>query len=136
MHHHDRMRRGNAVEQCAGRMAPLRERILVIAFPHNPLPVRYFVGRDKMRQRLSDLVQAGGLLQRDLQQRLRGAGKMAVRVQERRQQRTPIQVDLCRAARPCRELFPRPHGRDHAVFDQQRFSQPAALHCADRASIV
>ena len=136
MHDHNGMRRGNAVEQGARRMALLSERGLVIALADHPCPLRHTVIRNKARERLRDAGKVGFFSERRLQQRIRRAGKVAVRVDKPRQQRPALQVDLRCVSRPRPQCLQSTHSRDHAVFHQQRPGRGICFHRTDWAAVI
>ena len=127
---------GHMVEQRAGRVALLGKRVLVIARADNPLSRGHAVVRDKPRQRLLDFREIHRFPERRLQHRIRRAGKMAVRVEKRRQQDTAVQIDLRGIARPRVQPLIGAHRGDHTVFHQQCFGLPIRFHRVDRAAVI
>ena len=136
VHDHDRVLCRYPVQHFPRRMPLFGQGVLVVPLADHPLSLRDMILRDKPRKRVRDVVKAGRLVQRGLQQRVRRAGKMAVRIHKGRQKRASLEVDLRRALRPAPQMLQTAHRSDYAVFGQQRLSQPLCLHRADWPAII
>ena len=92
---------------------------------------------DKRRDTFFDLVKADGLAQGHLQKCVGTAGKMAVRVNERRHQRMAFQIDhLTIPSRRRAHLCLASHGADHAVLHQKRLRIQDVLHCKHSPAVI
>lgn len=103
---HKRVVRRGFIQQALVRRALFPQCIVVIPARHHPLPCRDIVFTDKAPYRFPDIVIALRPLQAHLQKRVGIAGKMAVRVDECRQQGAARKVHPLCARAPWRQAPP------------------------------
>ena len=136
MLHHERVVRRGGVEQRERRVGLFCQRVVVIALADNPVPRRHRIVPDEPFDAVFYSFKRGFLVQRGLQKRVGRTAQMAVRIDERRQQRAPIQIDWLgmRRKRPQRIQFT--DRRDTILPHQQRLRPPLRLQRHNRPAEI
>ena len=133
---HKRVVRRSFVQQALVRRTLFPQGVVVIPARHHPLPCRNIVFTNKPPYLFTYIFIALCALQPHLQKRVCIAGKMAVRIDERRQQGTARKVHpLCTGCHSGKGLQ-RARRTDDAALLQKCLSIQRLLHSKDGPSII